>query len=186
MLVGEQTTMVKLTCKFPTIQNVSLIVLKHYLLEFNWYRAITQYTNPVNVLTTKLRTKIVRKGIPKRRSVAFLQLWPNGWMDQDATLYGARARPRRLCVRWVPRSLPKKGAEPSPQFSAHFYCSQTTGCIKTPLGMEVGLSAGDFVLDGDPACPLNFRPMFIIVIVISLEYCTLHRRKALLVCSSSS
>ena len=30
---------------------------------------------------------------------------------------------------------------------------------------------GDFVLDGDPA-PLNFRPMYIIAIVISLEHCT--------------
>ena len=36
-----------------------------------------------------------------------------------------------------------------------------------PLGTEVGLSLGDFVLDGDPAPALNFRPMFIIVIVIS-------------------
>ena len=68
--------MVKLTCKFPTIQNVnvSLIVLKHYLLEFNWRRAITQCTHPVNVLTTNLGIKIVRKRIPTRRSVAFLQL----------------------------------------------------------------------------------------------------------------
>jgi len=39
------------------------------------------------------------------------------------------------------------------------------------LGMEVGLSPVDFVLDGDPD-PLNFRPMFIIVTVISLEHCT--------------
>jgi len=77
--------MVKLTCKFPIILNVSLRVLKHYLLEFNWYRAITQCMHPVNVLTTKLVIKIVRKRIPTRRSVAFLQLWPNGWMDQDAT-----------------------------------------------------------------------------------------------------
>ena len=48
--------MVKLTCKFPTIYNVSLIVLKHYLLDFdfNWYRAITQCTSTVNVLMTKL------------------------------------------------------------------------------------------------------------------------------------
>jgi len=85
MLVGELTAMVKLTRKFPTIYNVSLIVPKHYLLEFNWYPAITQCTHPVNVLTTKLGIKIVRKRIPTRRSVAFLQLWPNGWMDQDAT-----------------------------------------------------------------------------------------------------
>jgi len=54
-------------------------------------------------------------------------LQPNGWMDQDATWYGGRPQPRRLCVRW----------EPS---------------------------------------PLNFRPIFIIVIVISLEHCTKHSR----------
>jgi len=41
--------------------------------------------------------------------------------------------------------------EPPPQFSAHFYCGQTAGCIKMPLGMEVGLSPSDFVLDGDAA-----------------------------------
>jgi len=40
-----------------------LIVLKHYLLEFNWYLAITQCTHPVSVLTTKLGIKIVRKRI---------------------------------------------------------------------------------------------------------------------------
>ena len=45
-----------------------------------------------------------------------------------------------------------------------------------PLGMEVGLSTGDFVLDGDPAPSLNFWPMLIIVIVISLEHCTMHSR----------
>jgi len=33
-------------------------------------------------VTTKLRIKIVLKGMPTRRSVAFLQLWPNGWMDK--------------------------------------------------------------------------------------------------------
>ena len=32
-------------------------------------------------------------------------LWPNVWMDQDATWYGGRPRPRRLRVRWWPRSL---------------------------------------------------------------------------------
>ena len=42
-----------------------------------------------------------------------------------------------------------------------------------PLAMELGLSPGDFVLDGDPTTyPLNFWPMFIIVIVISIEHCT--------------
>jgi len=44
--------------------------------------------------------------------------------------------------------------------------------MKMPLGMEVGLSPGDFVLDGDPVRSRNFRSTFIIVIVISLEHCT--------------
>ena len=40
-----------------------------------------------------------------------------------------------------------------PQFSAHICCGQMTGLIKMPLGMEVDLGPGDFVLDGDPASP---------------------------------
>jgi len=43
-----------------------------------------------------------------------------------------------------------KGAQP-PQFPAHICCGQIAGWIKMPLGMEVGLGPGDFVLDGDPA-----------------------------------
>jgi len=46
---------------------------------------------------------------------------------------------------------PQKGAEPLLQFSAHFCCGQTAGCIKIPLVMEVDFSPGDFVLDGDSA-----------------------------------
>ena len=49
---------------------------------------------------------------------------------------------------------PKKvAAEPPPQFSVHFYCGQTAECIKMPLGMELGLSPGDFVFDGNPSPP---------------------------------
>ena len=66
--------------------------------------------------------------------------------------------------------LPKKKAEP--QNLQPMFIGQTTGWIKKALGMEVGLSPGDFLLDGYPARPLNFWPMFIIVIVISLEHCT--------------
>jgi len=31
-------------------------------------------------------------------------LWPNSWMDQDATWYGRRPGPRRCFVRWGPSS----------------------------------------------------------------------------------
>jgi len=45
-------------------------------------------------------------------------LWPNGWMDQDATWYGSRPQLKRLCVRWGPGStLPKNwGRAPYPIF----------------------------------------------------------------------
>jgi len=56
-----------------------------------------------------------------------------------------------------PVPFPQKGAEPHPQFSAHFYCGQTAWCIKMPLSMDVGLSPGDFVLDGDPVFPPQQR-----------------------------
>ena len=52
-----------------------------------------------------------------------------------------------------------------------------------PLGMEVGLSQGDFVLDGDPT-PSKFSAH------VYYSYCdfvrTLHNTQSLLVCSSSS
>ena len=115
-------------------------------------------------------------------------LRPNGCMDQDATWYGGRPQPRRLCVRWRPRStLPKKGQSPLPQFSAHFFCDQTAACIKMPLGMEVGLSPGHFVLDGDPVPP-TIPPKFSAHVYYS--YCdfvtTLRNAQSLLVSSSSS
>jgi len=59
-----------------------------------------------------------------------------------------------------------KGAYP--QFSAHICCGEMAGWIKIPLGIEVRLGPGDFVLDGNPAPPpqkggeANFRPMSIV------------------------
>jgi len=38
-------------------------------------------------------------------------LWSNGWMDQDATWYRGKSRPRRRCFRWG-CSSPIKGAQP--------------------------------------------------------------------------
>jgi len=84
----------------------------------------------------------------------------NGCIDQDATWYGGRPRPRRLCVRWGPRFPPQKGERsPLPKFSAHVYCGQTAGWIKIVFGMEVGLSRDDLVvLDGDLAPSPIFGP----------------------------
>jgi len=87
---------------------------------------------------------------------------------QGGTWHGGGPWSRPYCARWGPSSPPQKGD--SPQFSAHFYYGPTAGCIKMPLGMEVGLSPGEFVFDGDPATPRkkghthppNFWPMSIV------------------------
>jgi len=51
-------------------------------------------------------------------------LWPNGWMDQDATWYGGRPRPKWHCVRWGPSS-PHGKRHSTPHFLVHVYCDQT-------------------------------------------------------------
>jgi len=71
-------------------------------------------------------------------------------MDQHGTWHGGRPWSSPHCARWGHSSPSQKG-DRAPQFSAHLYCGQTAGCIKMPLNLEVGLSPGDFVLDGDPA-----------------------------------
>jgi len=78
-------------------------------------------------------------------------LWLNCWMDQDAIWYGGRPPPRPLCLRW--HLAPVENAHSSPHFSAHVYRGQTAGCIRIPLGTEIGLGPGDVVLDGDPVPP---------------------------------
>jgi len=88
-------------------------------------------------------------------------LWPNGWTDQDETWHASTPRPRPHCVRWGPSSPSPKGGGAT-QFLAHICCGQMAGWIKMPLGMEVGLGLGDFVLYEDPlpspkrgCCPLQ-------------------------------
>ena len=69
-----------------------------------------------------------------------------GWADQYETWHAGRPRPYG-----DPALLPQR-AEPPP-FSAHICCVQLAAWIKMSLGMELGLSPGDFVLDGDRASP---------------------------------
>ena len=87
-------------------------------------------------------------------------LWPNAWMDQDATWYGGKPRPRRLCVTW--------GRRYSHQFLVHVYCGQTAGWMKTPLGRQVHLGPGHLFVRRGPSSranvaqqPPSFRPVSI-------------------------
>jgi len=83
-------------------------------------------------------------------------LWPNGWMDQDATWNRGRPRPMPHCARWGPSSppFPQRGGGRGtpPQFSAHIG-GQTAGWITMPLGTKVGLGPRNIVFDADPALP---------------------------------
>jgi len=90
------------------------------------------------------------KGGPQIFGTCLLR--PNGWMDEAGTRHEGRPQPiYDFVLGGDPVPFPQKGAEPSPQFSAHFYCGQTVACIKMPLRIELGLGQGDFVLDGNPA-----------------------------------
>jgi len=44
-------------------------------------------------------------------------LWPNAWMDEDATWYRSRPRPRPHCIRRGPSS-PRKGYSSPPLFGS--------------------------------------------------------------------
>jgi len=52
-----------------------------------------------------------------------------------------------------PALPPPKGSR-APNFPAYVYFVQTAGCIKMPLGTEVGLDPSDIVLDGTQLPPL--------------------------------
>jgi len=53
------------------------------------------------------------------RGTSWVPMANNGWMDQDATWYGDRPRPRPHCIRWGPMQLPQGGTTTPPLFSAH-------------------------------------------------------------------
>jgi len=56
--------------------------------------------------------------------------------------------PGHIVIGGDPAPPPQRGT--APQFSAHICCVQMAAWIKMSLGMEVGLSPGDFVLlNGD-------------------------------------
>ena len=84
-------------------------------------------------------------------------LWPNGWMDQDTTWYGARSQPRPYCVRWEPR-FPQKGAQqpPPPHFSAHVYWAK-----RSPISVTAELLLKQFTVPHHTAFSQNIAVFFL-------------------------
>jgi len=93
-------------------------------------------------------------------------LWPNCWMDEDATLYGGRPRrlgPDHIALDGDPAPTQYRGTA-HPIFGPYICCGETAVRIKMTLG--IGLGPGHIVLDGNPASPKpkgahspNFRPI---------------------------
>ena len=87
--------------------------------------------------------------------------------------------PGHIMLHGDPGPLPKKGAEPPPQFLAHVHCGQMAGWIKMALGIEVGLGPGYIVLDRDSAPlpkkgaepPPNFRRISIVAKWLDASRC---------------
>jgi len=82
---------------------------------------------------------------------------------------------------------PLKGAQP--QFSAHVYCRQTAGWMKTLLGTEVDRGPGHIVLDGSQSPRPDARgtqqppPSFRLMSIVDLWACG-HGRPSQLLLSS--
>jgi len=74
-------------------------------------------------------------------------LWPNGWMDQDATWYQGRPRPMPHCVRSGPSSPLPNGHSPTNFWPISVVAKQLNG--SRCHCMEAGLGLGNIVIDGD-------------------------------------
>ena len=84
-------------------------------------------------------------------------LRPNGWMDQNATWYRGRPRPRWHCVRWGPapghRPPPSKKGGARPQFSVHVHCGQTVAHLSNCWALVY------FILDNAGFRELTFNDL---------------------------
>ena len=67
-------------------------------------------------VTTKLRLKIVCKGIPTRRIVAFLQLWPNCWWIKMPLSKDVGLSPGHIVLDGDPVWTQHPHSSPSPTF----------------------------------------------------------------------
>jgi len=69
----------------------------------------------------------------------------DGWTDRITT-------PKTASTARAVKMVHPMLSDHCPVLSATLeYCGQTVGCIKMKLGMQVGLSPGHIVLDGNPA-----------------------------------
>jgi len=101
-----------------------------------------------------------KKGAQQPQLFGPCLLWPIGWMVKMPLGTQVGIGPCHIVLDGDPAPLSKGHISPHNKltylltyFWAHVYCGQTSGCIRIPLGTEVGLGQGNIVLDVDPAPP---------------------------------
>ena len=83
--------------------------------------------------------------------------------------------PGHIVLDGDPAPPPQKGHSPHTIFGP--YLLRLNGCMEQDATWHGGRpQPTGLCVKWGPSHPLNFRPMFIIVIVISLEHCTMHSR----------
>jgi len=120
------------------------------------------------------------KGIARHPTFGPCLLWPNVWMDQDATWYAeVNLGPGDVVLDGIPAPYPLKGAQPQVFGPCLLWPNAWMDQDATWCGSRPRL--GHIVLDGDPAPPLrkgHSSPLF-----SALVYCD-HGRPSQLLLSS--
>jgi len=93
---------------------------------------------------------------PNFRSISVAAKWLHGSRCDMVWSLEVGLGPGDFVLHGDPAPLPKKGAEPPPQFSPHFFCGQTAGCMKMPLGTEVGPQPWGLCVRWGPSPPPIF------------------------------
>jgi len=101
------------------ILNTSNSCLRETVSTFRFWSTATSYSSPyaAGPLSCLSCLSVCNVGV----------LWSNGWMDQDATWYEGKPRPRRHCVRLCQMGtqfLPTERGTAVTHFSAHFALTQ--------------------------------------------------------------
>jgi len=129
---------------------------------------------PSHIVLDGTPAPLLNKGADPQFLAHFL-LSPNGWMHQDATWYGGRPQPRRLCVRWGPSFPSPKGAHPPifvqcPLWPNDWMDEDATWYRNRPRPRPYCITRGpSSARKGHSSLP-SFRPMSIVAMVAHLSY----------------
>ena len=121
----------------------------------------------------KMLSQVPRSGVGVPLEGHFWGVWPIENIAKHWSFGRPFVKRFDLCYRTVVLSIC-----PSVLSVTLVYCGQTVGWIKMKLGVQVGLSPGDFVLHGDPALPKrgqsplpNFPPISIVTKRLDASRC---------------